>query len=198
MNKVTRTDVINIYKFILGRELENEQVIENYAGHYTFEECRSIFLNSDEFTQLYSQKRFDTPFIEYKVTKTDVINMYKFILGREPEDEQVIENYAGHCTFEECRSTFLNSDEFKQLYSQKSFDSPFIEYKTIETFEEYDEFIKECDKQPPSDLNKFFLEHRLDISAFIKLYPPPPRRSFLNRIRSVGRKFCRFPVRKKI
>jgi hypothetical protein len=56
-----------------------------------------------------------------KATSKDIVNAYKFILGRLPEDEGQIKRRAGKVTVEELRREFLYSVEFEKLYTQKNF-----------------------------------------------------------------------------
>jgi hypothetical protein len=56
-----------------------------------------------------------------KVTASDVVNAYKFILGRLPENGAVIKNRLGKITLEELRRDLLVSDEFETLHSQRNF-----------------------------------------------------------------------------
>jgi len=46
------------------------------------------------------------------LSREDVINAYKFILGRAPESEQVIDEHRGYRTVDELRLAFLTSSEF--------------------------------------------------------------------------------------
>ena len=52
------------------------------------------------------------------VTQQDVINAYRFFLGREPENDKVIEEKITTCgdDFEKLRQEFLSSDEFRKLH----------------------------------------------------------------------------------
>ncbi len=49
------------------------------------------------------------------VTEADVVTAYRFFLGREPENREVVEEIVRRAlTLEELRSVFLNSAEFRQ------------------------------------------------------------------------------------
>ena len=50
------------------------------------------------------------------LSREDVINAYKFILGRAPESEQVIEGHRGYGTVDELRLAFLMSSEFRTRF----------------------------------------------------------------------------------
>jgi hypothetical protein len=50
------------------------------------------------------------------LSRDDVINAYRFILGRAPESEQVIEGHRRHRTFDELRLVFLMSGEFRTRF----------------------------------------------------------------------------------
>lgn len=49
------------------------------------------------------------------LSREDVVNGYRFILGREPEDESVIEYHRQHADLMALRSALLDSDEFRSL-----------------------------------------------------------------------------------
>jgi FkbM family methyltransferase len=55
---------------------------------------------------------------EKYVSRQDVVDAYKFILGREPDNEAVVEARVGKMTFEELRNEFLSSQEFADMYKQ--------------------------------------------------------------------------------
>ncbi len=50
------------------------------------------------------------------LSREDVINAYTFILGREPESEQVIEGHRGYRNIAELRLAFLLSSEFRTRF----------------------------------------------------------------------------------
>ena len=52
------------------------------------------------------------------ITKEDIINAYKYILGRDPENEKVIEYYLNISDVSELRKIFLNSSEFYSKWTQ--------------------------------------------------------------------------------
>jgi hypothetical protein len=69
-----------------------------------------------------------------KVNTSDVVNTYKFILGRLPESKEQIKNRVGRMTVEELRRELLQSPEFESLYSQKNFALNIPKRTYIKTF----------------------------------------------------------------
>lgn len=50
------------------------------------------------------------------LTENDVINAYRYILGREPESEQAIVSHLSLASIQELRHRFIESAEFENLY----------------------------------------------------------------------------------
>lgn len=57
------------------------------------------------------------------VTKSEVIDAYRLILGREPEDEAVVEGYLSLPDWRTLRHLFFESQEFKQLSKANSVET---------------------------------------------------------------------------
>lgn len=55
---------------------------------------------------------------EQKLSRSDIVNGFQFILGREPENEQVITEHQALETMEELRKALLESNEFSVKYSR--------------------------------------------------------------------------------
>jgi hypothetical protein len=51
-----------------------------------------------------------------RLSREDVINAYKFILGRAPESERVIDGHRAYGTVDELRLAFLMSSEFRKRF----------------------------------------------------------------------------------
>lgn len=58
---VTRNDVTNAYRFILGREPEGEPALEAHLQHRDIEALRRHFLDSEEFTRSIEQVKGEAP-----------------------------------------------------------------------------------------------------------------------------------------
>ncbi|MDL2285939.1 FkbM family methyltransferase [Desulfococcaceae bacterium OttesenSCG-928-F15] len=68
-----------------------------------------------------------------QATENDIVNAYRLILGREPENRTVIESRIDKMTIAELRQEFLNSDEFlkntlKNINIPLMQQSPFFHY----------------------------------------------------------------------
>ncbi|MBN9421756.1 MAG: class I SAM-dependent methyltransferase [Candidatus Accumulibacter sp.] len=62
---------------------------------------------------------FEDPELErLMVNKDDVVNAYRYILGREPESDDVVMTHMSAASLEELRIRFLDSQEFSQKYSR--------------------------------------------------------------------------------
>lgn len=55
------------------------------------------------------------------IIREDVVNCYRFILGHEPESEDVIDYFVKESGLDQdkLRIAFLNCDEFQQVYQQQ-------------------------------------------------------------------------------
>ena len=115
--RFSREEVVNCFRYILGREPIGSHEIKACMRNFScVEELRSSILVSDEFLQKISVAPPYTcmAFKNGKVTPEKVRNCYRYILGREPENEQVVEFYASkYKNFGDMRSAFLSSSEFK-------------------------------------------------------------------------------------
>ncbi|MDR2104196.1 MAG: hypothetical protein LBP51_00400 [Deferribacteraceae bacterium] len=59
--------------------------------------------------------------MQTKINPSDIINAYKFILGRLPESEEIIKIRAEKATLEDLRGDLLLSVEFEKLYQNRDF-----------------------------------------------------------------------------
>jgi SAM-dependent methyltransferase len=68
------------------------------------------------------------------VTRDDVINAYRFILGRMPESDAMVDAHAAAATLEDLRMVFLNSQEFqglKVLRGESNEAAPPLDYSEL-------------------------------------------------------------------
>lgn len=71
------------------------------------------------------------------VSKNDVKNAYRFVLGREPESEDVIRYWENHAnSWQELRNSFLVSDEYKREHASDDLSA---------TASHEDYYLKKCD-----------------------------------------------------
>lgn len=71
------------------------------------------------------------------VSKNDVKNAYRFVLGREPESEDVIRYWENHVnSWQELRNSFLVSDEYKREHASDDLSA---------TASHEDYYLKKCD-----------------------------------------------------
>lgn len=117
MYRYSREDVVNCFRYILGREPRGSREIKAYMNEFScFEELRERFLVSDEFLQKINgtTSYTCTAFKDENVTPEKVRNCYRYILGREPENEKVIEFHASrYKNVAEMRLAFLSGGEFR-------------------------------------------------------------------------------------
>lgn len=78
------------------------------------------------------------------VTRNDVTNAYRFILGREPEGEPAVEAHLEHRDIDALRRHFLNSEEFTQSIEKVKGEAP----ATLGRFTEWETQIVEHDCSP--------------------------------------------------
>ncbi|KAB2643325.1 MAG: hypothetical protein DVB29_06115 [Verrucomicrobia bacterium] len=120
---ITKEEVIWCYRTILGREPESEEVIDQNMQVENFEQLRTAFLKSLEFKSLLKKleekneanKIKITNEINVMITREEVIWCYRTIFGRVPESEKVISEKMKLENFEQLRTAFLKSLEFKSL-----------------------------------------------------------------------------------
>ena len=104
--QLTREDVIQCYKTILGRDPENEEVIQHHLSNAkSFWDLVERAVHSDEFKSLIGHSA---------ATRLDVIECYSRILKRKPESEAAIEHHlSGGTTHWDLVSRLVDSEEHK-------------------------------------------------------------------------------------
>lgn len=100
---ITADDVKAASRFILGNELEDEEFVAGIVQRCSsLTELRRLLLGSPEF-------RRTAP-----ATTDDIRAAYRLILGREPENDQVVADINSRCySLAELRQVFLKSHEFR-------------------------------------------------------------------------------------
>lgn len=107
---VSREDVFYLYKCILGREPENEHVVDQLMG-LDFDDARSRLLASDEAISVVDGF-LSTNRWKRKASLEDVLFMYEYLLRRPPESEEVVIEKMNLESLEAALENFLDSEEF--------------------------------------------------------------------------------------
>lgn len=125
---VKREEIIAAYRFILGREPENEAVIESYTSYESLQEVRKILLLSKEFcsaTLLNTIERNPDNYLsgteDFYVEEKDIILAYQLVLGREPHLEEAKKIEQSKMEFSSLRQKLLSSPEFNQELKKLNF-----------------------------------------------------------------------------
>ena len=85
---INRDDVIDAYMLILGREVESEEVIkQKIIDMKSVSKMVRVMIDSNEFKSPVCVRRLESS----AVTEKLVIQGYRLILGREPENQEVID-----------------------------------------------------------------------------------------------------------
>lgn len=110
---VTRDEVVWAYRMFLGREPENNDVIEAKMRHSTFELRRSMVASSEFKSKALMLERPDQ---KHWMKPDDVREVYLGVIRREPSDSEIAEAYRNFPT-----SCELAADLFEQtdLATQK-------------------------------------------------------------------------------
>jgi SAM-dependent methyltransferase len=131
----TRNDVLLAYWLILGREPEDESVIQFALKNYkTIEQLSDAFQSSEEFgVKITANRSLKSP-----PSRNDVLLAFRLILEREPGDEgEIRDALKTYKTVDELSEAFQHSDEFarkiRPLILQHRF--PFSVYSGIEAIE---------------------------------------------------------------
>ncbi len=96
---VTRDDVLACYRQFLGREPENEQVVqEHLAGNLDLWDLIRGFDQSDEARRRAAGQPALAPAPKTGVTRQEVLACYRQFLKREPESDEAV---AGHMASQE-------------------------------------------------------------------------------------------------
>lgn len=127
-----------ILPYAWGPRLDGESLFQmrrrgwlelGYTEDYIYEMCHRLNIGIVRFTLpgtravsyalSKDQKILDTIGEGYYSLRDYIVNCYRFILGREPESEKVVDKYLEsvkslHCIREKLRKVFLTSEEFKR------------------------------------------------------------------------------------
>ena len=78
---LSRDDILNCYRFILGRNPENEQVVEDALTHHSsFHQLRMSFLRSAEFQDAYKaveEENIEEPYLSWSRSTVAFIHLLK-------------------------------------------------------------------------------------------------------------------------
>jgi hypothetical protein len=101
--RISSADVSACYRVLLRREPESKEAIQAKLGGYrTLEELLADFVQSQEYRSIS------------KFSRDDVFACYRLLLGREPENEEVIRaKLSGNRTFSELLEEFIGSEEYR-------------------------------------------------------------------------------------
>ena len=99
---ISNADISACYRLLLGREPEDEEVVQaKLTGTRTLAGFLARFVQSQEYRSLS------------KVSTDDVSACYRLLLGREPENEEVVQaKLAGNRTIADILEEFLSSEEY--------------------------------------------------------------------------------------
>ena len=112
-----------------------------------------------------------------------VLMAYKLILGREPENDAVLQRHFANVEdlrrFFLCSPEFINSSIANEIHLARegggyhlSLSPPNVGFNQIKTFEQYDDFIKSAIQ---ANLDPQMLStYKLDFEEFVKLYGTSP------------------------
>ena len=110
--------VTNCFRYICGREPKDREVEACLQKFSLREEMRLGFLSDlkmQQETNVPQKKEVGAAIDNEKVTREMVRNCYLYILGREPENEEVLKKYMkAYKNFADMRKAFLNSEEFRR------------------------------------------------------------------------------------
>jgi len=103
-HRITRQQVIEAYQTILGRAPESDEVVDAHVRQHGSEHrLWYVMLNGDEFTELrrayldaQQEPLVETPLPVARLSREQVIEGYRAVLGRTPESEDVIDDYLAH------------------------------------------------------------------------------------------------------
>ena len=98
----TRTDVVTLYREMLGREPESEEVVAARCGQPLLDLALE-FARAEEFRSLARC-----------TTREDVVTLYREMLGREPESEEMVAARCGQPLLELVLE-FTRAEEFRSL-----------------------------------------------------------------------------------
>jgi hypothetical protein len=118
---IPRWQVINAFEFILGRAPENEEVIASHQRLPSIRELRRRLLRSPEFFSSFAEETLHLSInVAYTsmIPRWQVINAFELILGRAPENEEVIASHQRLPSIHELRRVLLRSPEFSEKYSE--------------------------------------------------------------------------------
>ncbi|MCW8445465.1 ABC transporter ATP-binding protein [Fluoribacter gormanii] len=125
INAPTREHVIASYRFILGREPENEFTIQyQLSACDTVEKLRKCLFSSEEFkNQLYHDKFnvFSDTLRTIPPQEEDITLAYNLILARDPEPDELNKIKKSSGSFERLRSRLLESKEFQLKFKRLLF-----------------------------------------------------------------------------
>ncbi len=112
---VSYQDVVGAYQNILGREPENSEVIRDKENNCKdFTSLRGEFFRSKEFIDGYSSGTLHEGFPSSIIQRSDVLNAYRFLLGRYPESEAAVQKHVQmKVSVKEFFSRILHSNEFR-------------------------------------------------------------------------------------
>lgn len=127
-NRLKPEEIVAAYRFILGREPENQFIIEHYSACETLDDLRKILLLSNEFTTQGLLSPIERGLSHNLMVEDnlilheqDIIFAYQFLLGRAPSLDEAKKLEQSKIEFSHLRKNLLNSDEFKQAFKKLHF-----------------------------------------------------------------------------
>ncbi|QMT61593.1 ABC transporter ATP-binding protein [Legionella sp. PC997] len=125
INAPTKEHVIAGYRFILGREPENEFTIQfQQSACETVEKLRRCLFSSEEFKkQLFHDKFevFSDTLHSSPPQEEDIMLAFNLLLARDPEPDELKKIKKSNSSFERLRTRLLESKEFQLKLKRLSF-----------------------------------------------------------------------------
>jgi hypothetical protein len=116
---IDRNDVIDAYILLFGRNVESEEAIQEKTIHMKdVSRMVQVMLDSSEFNSPECVKRLESN----PVTETLVIQAYRLILGRKPENKKVTDQKVKNAKSQRhLLLTLVNSKEYRQKNNLRKF-----------------------------------------------------------------------------
>ena len=141
---VSYQDVVGAYQNILGREPENSEVVRDKANHCKdFTSLRGEFFRSKEFIEGYSSGKLYEGFPSSIIRRRDVLNAYRFFLGRYPESEAAVQKHVQmKVPVREFFSRILRSNEFRLKFEAFLAEADIIKPNYLDGYAERKESVQ--------------------------------------------------------